>query len=55
MSTFIYGYNNMITFKIEANSENDAAAELEQRIAEIQYDYDCQLPDLNCFDLIAAF
>jgi hypothetical protein len=55
MKTYIYGYNNCITFEIKALTENDALSILEQNVAEIEYDYDCQLPDLNCFDLIACF
>ena len=55
MSTFIWGYNNMITFKIEADTENESYIKLVDIIENIQGEYPVQLPDINCFDIITCY
>ena len=55
MKTYIYGYNNCISFVIDANSEAEAYTKLVDKIEIIQFGYKCQLPDVNCFDLITCY
>lgn len=53
--TFIYGYNNTIQFTIKANNENDAYVRLTDILEILQWEYACIMPDVNCFDLVAAY
>ena len=55
MKNYVYSYNNCIHFNIEADSENDAYSKLEQKVADIQFQFRCILPPLHCFDLTAAY